>query len=134
MANVFKLALRRLRQQDEFKACLGYTASKKLFLTGSKHVKFVQCAKPTRQESKLRILGCEATLSHQQEATPWLAYLFLAISTLPLHGLHQVHQPVHEGLLCRQQGAHDSDRLVALSGQNKENQLYLHRGTIPFLY
>lgn len=74
MANVFKLALRRLRQQDEFRTCLGYTASKKLFLTGSKWFKFVQCAKPTRQEWKLRILGCEATLSHQQEATPWLTF------------------------------------------------------------
>lgn len=74
MANVFKLALRRLRQQDEFKACLVYTARKTLFLIGSKQCKFVQCAKPTRPESKLGISGCEATLSHQQEATPWLTF------------------------------------------------------------
>lgn len=42
------------------------------------------------------------------------SYLLLTVAALPLHGLHQLDQPIHEGLLGGQEGAHHTDTLISL--------------------
>lgn len=45
------------------------------------------------------------------------SYLLLAISALPLHGFHQLHQSVYERLLGSQQRAHHPHALIPLEGK-----------------
>lgn len=62
-----------------------------------------------------------------------MAYLLLTVPTFSLHCLHQMHQSIYKGLLCRQQGAHDPHRLVTLREQSEDNQFSQWHLSLPLV-
>lgn len=70
--------------------------------------------KSKRSRSTFKLTSAERTGSASRGRSP--THLFLSISAFSLHGLHQLHQSVHEGQLGGQQRPHDPHALVALEG------------------